>query len=111
MDPLLLNRLLKLYTEFKKWTESPDATTKRFTIENNSFDNPQLLQNIKQTTSTMQLYSAIIIGLIYPLSEPFIKHALRVEIHVPLTFPQVPPTVYMKTEIRHPNIEKDGKYN
>lgn len=104
-------RFWKLYTEFKLWTATPDSTSRRFTIEKDSFEDSSLLESKYQTATSMQIQCAIIIGLIYPSSNPFKKHALRVEMHIPLNFPHSPPTIYMLSKIHHVNIDKDGEYS
>ncbi|CAF1297652.1 unnamed protein product [Rotaria sordida] len=106
-------RIWRLYTDLKIWAESHDATSKRFIVKDNSIENPELLSSLQSnniaTASTMQTKFFIIVGLIYPSTDPFKKHLLEVEIRVPFTYPQEPPEVYMRTSIRHPNIEKNGK--
>ncbi|CAF1128890.1 unnamed protein product [Rotaria sordida] len=106
-------RIWRLYTDLKIWAESHDATSKRFSVKDNSIENPELLSSLQSnnvaTASTMQTKFFIIVGLIYPSTDPFKKHLLEVEIRVPFTYPQEPPEVYMRTSIRHPNIEKNGK--
>lgn len=106
-----LKRIWKLYTDFKLWTRSPDATSKRFMVERDSFEDKSLLENRNQTASSIQVSSALIVGLIYPTSDSFLKHGLRVEIGVPSNYPHTPPTICMLSKIHHPNIDEKGEYN
>lgn len=108
----ILRSLWRLYTDFKLWASASDATSKRFKVEDDSFENKSLLENNAAAASTTdENIVAIIIGLIYPSSEPFKRHALRIKICLPSTFPDDPPIVYMLTKIRHPNIDKNGMHD
>ncbi len=106
-------RLWIEYGKLKTWVESANAASRRFTIEEDSFDNPTTMRSSESNNggaaSIMQVGCISIIGLIYPSTEPFKQRGLRVEIRVPVTYRQEPPHIYMKMSIRHPNIEKDGE--
>ena len=113
-----LNQFRHLWTEYQKlenWAASTDPISKKkkFKIETNSFPNetttPSDELNDGRTASNVEEKSISIGGLIYPSTAPFIQRGLRVEIIVPVSYPKVPPTVYMRMGIRHPNIEKNGK--
>ncbi|CAF0978186.1 unnamed protein product [Adineta ricciae] len=55
-------------------------------------------------------YVAIIRGWIYPSNAPpFNGQRLPIEIRVPDGYPAEPPEVYMRIQLRHPNIEKNGQ--
>ena len=53
-------------------------------------------------------YIAIIRGWIRPSSTPFRGQRLPIEIRVPDGYPAEPPEVYMRIQLRHPNIEMNG---
>lgn len=106
-----LKRLHKFYREFKTWSESAETTSNRFTFENDSV-NDSLFKPNRDPIPAMSIFKTVyVVGLIYPSSEPFAEHALRVEMHISSKYPQIPPAVFLLTKIRHPNIEKDGKYS
>jgi len=106
-------RLWREYTDLKDWVGSSEAASNIFSIERDSFENSKATPSSESTNgeacSTAQAKSISIFGLIYPSTEPFKKRGLRVEMRVPFTYPQEPPEVYMRMEIRHPNIEKNGE--
>lgn len=95
-----LKRLWVEYSKLKNWAQNTSPI--EFTVESSSFDEDEssAIGNIVTIT-----------GLIYPTTEPFTDWALKIEIHVPTTYPQKGPEVYMKTNIRHPNIDKNGNCN
>ena len=106
-----LKRLWVEYCKFKKWSLS--TTSREFSIESSSFDEDE-------TTSSSAVHNdgtasanpdkfVSITGLIYPSKEPFGQCTLRIEIRLPMKYPQEGPEVYMKTSIRHPNIDKNGE--
>lgn len=106
----VLKRLWKEHTDFKVWAQNSDLESKKFTVEKDSFEDPSLVENRNQTTLSAHTIQSSIIGLIYPSSEPFLTHALRVKIDIPAGYPEVPPKIYMLTKILHPNIDEKGKY-
>jgi ubiquitin-protein ligase len=95
-----LKRLWMEYNKLKNWAQSTNPI--EFTVESSSFDEGE-------TSSSSAIENIVTItGLIYPSTEPFTQWTLRIEMHVPITYPQTGPEVYMKTNIRHPNIDKNG---
>jgi ubiquitin-protein ligase len=97
-----LKRLWIEFNKLKTWAQSTNPIG--FTVESCSLDEDE-------TTSTSTNDNIVTItGLIYPSAEPFTHWALRIEMHVPITYPQKGPEVYMKMNIRHPNIDKNGTY-
>ena len=95
-----LKRLWTEYNKLKNWAESTNPV--EFTVENCSLgENETSLLSENENIVT-------IIGLIYPRTEPFTECVLRIEIHVPITYPQTSLQVYIKTNISHPNIDKNG---
>ncbi len=105
----------RLWTEYNQLKNWANPASSRFKIEKDSFENPTTMpssaSNNPGAASTMQVAYVSIIGLIYPSTEPFGQRGLRVEIQVPVTYPQEPPHIYMRMEmkIRHPNIEINGE--
>lgn len=98
----------------KKSSTIAGGMVKKFHYLWSSFDDddteqPSAPSNGVGAASNTQEQCVKVIGLIYPLTEPFKQRALKVEIRVPNGYPLQPPEVYMKTAIRHPNIEKDGE--
>ena len=109
-----LKRLWYGFRTLERWAESADQTNKKFQVVTSSFNGdssttPVSELNRAEASSSTQSECARIIGLIYPLTEPFKQRTLKVEIEVPVSYPDIPPTVFMRTRIRHPNIEKDGE--
>jgi ubiquitin-protein ligase len=96
-----LKRLWTAYKKLENWAASTDPTSKKkFKIETNSFSDetttPSDELNDGTTASNVEEKSISIGGLIYPSTAP-------------VSYPKVPPKVYMRMEIRHPNIEKNGE--
>ncbi len=106
----------RLWTEYgtlKRWTAGSDPAAQVFRIETSSFEDPTIASpsdsNNNGTASTTLTVWVSIVGSIYPATEPFRQRGLRVELRVPATYPHEPPEVYMRMNIRHPNIEKNGE--
>lgn len=98
----MMNRdaLKHLWTEYnilENWAESTNP--RKFTIEHSSFD--EIEESLPLTNENI----VTITGLIYPTTEPFIQWALRINIHVPITYPHKAPEIYMQTQFYHPNID------
>lgn len=104
-------RVVKHYTEFTNQIAKTDATSRRFTIENDSLKDESLLQSIGAEAKSLYVKELVVIGLIYPTSEPFRGYALRIKMRIPHSYPQKPPRIFFLEKIVHPNIEKDGEYN
>ncbi|CAF4641571.1 unnamed protein product [Rotaria sp. Silwood1] len=107
-----MKRVGTVYNKLKNWAASSDSTSKfrveTASVENITFTSPSTLTSAGAASNTGTVWGSII-GLIYPSTAPFQQRGLRVEIRVPSTFPHEPPEIFMRTKIRHPNIEKDGK--
>jgi ubiquitin-protein ligase len=106
-----LKRLWTEYNKFKNWALSTNP--REFTIESSSLDDDETTTSSaidnNGTASATQDKFVSITGLIYPSTEPFRQWALRVEIKLPILYPHKATTVYMKTSIRHPNIDENGE--
>ncbi|CAF3868402.1 unnamed protein product [Rotaria sp. Silwood1] len=107
-----MKRVGTVYNKLKNWAASSDSTSKfrveTASVEDITFTSPSTLTSAGAASNTGTVWGSII-GLIYPSTAPFQQRGLRVEIRVPSTFPHEPPEIFMRTKIRHPNIEKDGK--
>ena len=110
----------KQFNALRRSTTTADPALKKFHFISSSLKDDDDDDDTEQSSSSSNGAAAAsntpeecakIIGLIYPLTEPFKQRALRVEIRVPNGYPMQPPEVYMRTTIRHPNIEKDGEWN
>lgn len=51
----------------------------------------------------------VIIGRIFPDSEPFKEGSFQIELKLPPEFPFSPPAIRFLTPIYHPSVEQDGK--
>ena len=104
-------RLWKYYTELKIWAGKMQPASRIF-IDKTPDDESETtspVSNSAGANSGTQGEYMLIVGLIFPKTALFQGLGLMVEIRVPIGYPQDPPVLYMKTSIRHPNIEKDGK--
>lgn len=106
-----LKRLWKEYAKLKNWALSTNP--REFTVETSSLDDNETLSSSAIDTdegdADAQSKFISIVGLIYPSTEPFLDWALRIEIRLPYLYPHKGPELYMKTSIRHPNIDKNGE--
>ncbi|CAF2942337.1 unnamed protein product [Rotaria sp. Silwood2] len=107
-----MKRLVNEYNKLQNWAASSDSASK-FRVETASseeitFTSPSASTSAGAASATNTVWGNIM-GLIYPSTAPFQQRGPRVEIRVPSTFPHEPPEIFMRTKIRHPNIEKDGK--
>lgn len=111
-DPM--KHLWKEYNKLKNWLGSPDTASRIF-IDQTREDEIEMSSsgpNNGGANSGIQGKHMRIVGLIFPSTAPFRQLGLKVEILMPAGYPREPPVVYMRTDnIRHPNIEKDGKQN
>jgi ubiquitin-protein ligase len=106
-------RLWTEYSRLKSWAANTDPLWNRFSVETSSFDDSTMMpsseSNNGAAASTTQAERISMFGLIYPSTEPFRNRGLKIEMRVPFAYPYQPPEVYMRTSIRHPNIEKNGE--
>ncbi len=106
-----ITRLWRYYTDLKIWAEKMKPESRIF-IDRTPDDESETTSSVSNSagaSSGAQGEHMRIFGLIFPKTAPFQQLGLMVEIRVPVTYPQEPPVLYMRTSIRHPNIEKDGK--
>ncbi|UJR10964.1 hypothetical protein I4U23_015149 [Adineta vaga] len=106
-------RLWTHYMDLRNWAASTFSTSKIFKLDNcsmqDSDDDTPSDSRSNNSVANQSTQFITITGLIYPSTEPFGGRGLRIELRVPYGYPHEPPEVYMKIQLRHPNIDKDGR--
>ncbi|CAF1488954.1 unnamed protein product [Adineta ricciae] len=109
-------RILEAYSGLVEWARSTAGTPGRIYEHQGSSleqsgDNVPTDERYNNSASSDSINYAIIIrGLVYPSNDPpFNGRGLPIEIRVPDGYPAEPPEVYMRIQLRHPNIEKNGR--
>ena len=109
--------ILKAYRDLVDWATTTAGTPGRtYVHEGSSLEDaggnvPTDERYNNSASSDSTNYVAIIRGWIYPSNASFNGQGLPIEIRVPDGYPAEPPEVYMRIQLRHPNIEKNGIEN
>ena len=98
----------KLYTDVTrlKLLDTNDAEP-RFRVKQTPFDSSDDNQN---QASGGQDDEYLITGQIFPNSDIYKERSYMIEIKLTKAYPHEPPQIRFITQIYHPNVDKDGKY-
>ena len=97
----LTKQLWNELSRIKIFTSQNNLENGKFFYENSLFCEPQ------EDSSTQSFIS----GRLWPTSNIYKDHALRIEIHLPSTYPLDPPAVKIDTVIYHPNVDNKGEWS
>ncbi|CAF1339926.1 unnamed protein product [Adineta ricciae] len=108
------DQIRKDYKELKDWSGLSDKTSRRVYEHQSSSledagDNIPTDERENNNASSDPAAFVVIYGWIYPSSEPFNGKKLPIQIRLAKAYPFLPPTVYMGIQLRHPNIEENGR--
>ena len=110
--PSDLRRLCREYNVLQNWLSEHDPNSKLAKIvefsEECTVTNPTTEQLSTTASPSANVPHASCMMLIYPSKPIFSDRGLRVEMLLPYTYPHAPPSFYMRSSIRHPNIHKNG---
>ena len=95
----LTKQLWNELSRIKNFTPQNNLENGKFFYEDSLFYEPH-------EGSSMQ---NVISGRLWPTSNIYKDHALRIEIHLPSTYPLDPPAVKIDNVIYHPNVDDKGE--